>query len=81
MSYLPGTVLDLPMDYSRYSALEGFIRSNAEVKDVAFAENVVVTAAVEDACLQRFLKEISERSDGRCIPVAVGAGYMKREEL
>lgn len=81
VSYLPGTVLDIPMDYSRYGALEGFIRASAEVRNVAFAQNVVVTAAVEDTNLLKFMKEVTERSDGRCTPVTIGTGYMKKEEI
>lgn len=81
VSYLPGTILDIPMDYSRYGTLEGFIRANAEVQNVAFAGNVVVTAAVEDANLLKFMKEVTERSDGRCTPVTIGTGYMKKDEI
>ena len=81
VSYLPGTILDIPMDYSRYGALEGFIRANAEVRNVAFAQNVVVTVAVEDINLLKFMKEVTERSDGRCTPVTIGTGYMKKEEI
>ena len=81
VSYLPGTILDIPMDYSRYGALEGFIRANAEVRNVAFAQNVVVTVAVEDTNLLKFMKEVTERSDGRCTPVTIGTGYMKKDEI
>lgn len=81
VSYLPGTVLDIPMDYSRYGALEGFIRASAEVRNVAFAQNVVVTVTVEDTNLLKFMKEVTERSDGRCTPVTIGTGYMKKEEI
>lgn len=81
VSYLPGTILDIPMDYSRYGALEGFIRANAEVRNVAFAQNVVVTVAVEDTNLLKFMKEVTEQSDGRCTPVTIGTGYMKKEEI
>lgn len=81
VSYLPGTILDIPMDYSRYGALVGFIRANAEVRNVAFAQNVVVTVAVEDTSLLKFMKEVTERSDGRCTPVTIGTGYMKKEEI
>ena len=81
VSYLPGTILDIPMDYSRYGALEGFIRANAEIRNVAFAQNVVVTVAVEDTSLLKFMKEVTERSDGRCTPVTIGTGYMKKEEI
>lgn len=81
VSYLPGTILDIPMGYSRYGTLEGFIRANAEVRNVAFAQNVVVTAAVEDTNLLKFMKEVTERSDGRCTPVTIGTGYMKKEEI
>ena len=81
VSYLPGTILDIPKDYSRYGALEGFIRANAEIRNVAFAQNVVVTAAVEDTNLLKFMKEVTERSDGRCTPVTIGTGYMKKEEI
>lgn len=81
VSYLPGTILDIPMDYSRYGALEGFIWANAEVRNVAFAQNVVVTVAVEDTNLLKFMKEVTERSDGRCTPVTIGTGYMKKDEI
>ena len=81
VSYLPGTILDIPMDYSRYGTLEGFIRANSEIRNVAFAQNVVVTVAVEDTNLLKFMKEVTERSDGRCTPVTIGTGYMKKEEI
>ena len=81
VSYLPGTILYITIDYSRYGTLEGFIRANAEVQNVVFAENVVVTAAVEDANLLKFMKEVTERSDGRCTPVTIGTGYMKKDEI
>lgn len=81
VSYLPGTILDIPMAYSRYGTLEGFIRANAEVRNVAFAQNVVVTVAVEDTNLLKFMKEVTERSDGRCTPVTIGTGYMKKDEI
>lgn len=81
VSYLPGTILDIPMDYSRYGTLEGFIRANTEVRNVAFAQNVVVTVAVEDTSLLKFMKEVTERSDGRCTPVTIGTDYMKKEEI
>ena len=81
VSYLPGTILDIPMGYSRFGTLEGFIRANAEVRNVAFAQNVVVTVAVEDTNLLKFMKEVTERSDGRCTPVTIGTGYMKKEEI
>lgn len=81
VSYLPGTILDIPMGYSRYGTLEGFIRANAEVRNVAFAQNVVVTVAVEDTNLLKFMKEVTERSDGRCTPVTIGTGYMKKDEI
>ena len=81
VSYLPGTILDIPMDYSRYGTLEGFIRANAEVRNVAFAQNVVVTVAVEDTNLLKFMKEVTERSDGRCTPVTIGTGYIKKDEI
>lgn len=81
VSYLPGTILDIPMAYSRYGTLEGFIRANAEVRNVAFSQNVVVTVAVEDTNLLKFMKEVTERSDGRCTPVTIGTGYMKKEEI
>ena len=74
-------ILDIPMDYSRYGTLEGFIRANAEVRNVAFAQNVVVTVAVEDTNLLKFMKEVTERSDGRCTPVTIGTGYMTKEEI
>ena len=52
-----------------------------EVADDLFAENVAVTAAVEDANLLKFMKEMTERSDGRCTPVTIGTGYMKKDEI
>ncbi len=77
---VPGAVVQIPMDYSRYGALEGFIRANAEVRDVSFGEGVVVSAAVESALLDRFKKDIVERSDGRCAVAVVGEGYIRKGE-
>lgn len=81
VSYRPARELTIPMDYSRYGSLEQYIRSAAQVQDVSFAENVIMRVAVDEAGLDAFIKELTERSDGRCTPELTGESYMKVREF
>ena len=79
VEYCPAKQLSLTMDYSRYGSMEQYLRAAVQVDDVEFMENVTIRATVEEQRLEPFIKDITERSDGRCIPEVRGEGYLRRE--
>ena len=80
MRHIPGTALELTVDYGRYGAIEAYVRANAQVDALDFAENVHIRALVEDGFADAFCKEIVERTDGRVTPARCGEGYLLRPE-
>lgn len=81
VSYSPAKQLSVSMDYSRYGSLEQYIRSAVQVDDVDFMENVTMHITVPDEKLEGFIKDITERSDGRCIPQITGESYLRVREF
>jgi len=77
---LPAKQVTLSLDYSRYAAMEGFIRSNAQVANVEYGEGVTVTVMVTEEALDTFTKNVVEKSDGRCTPTVTGEGWIRVEE-
>ncbi|MBS1480873.1 MAG: YigZ family protein [Christensenellaceae bacterium] len=80
LHYVPGTALEFSVDYARYGAVEAFVRANAQVDRLDFAEAVHLRVLVEDSAAARFSAEIVERTDGRAAPVSCGGGYLIRPE-
>lgn len=80
LHYIPGTALEFTVDYARYGAVEAYVRANAQVDALDFAEAVRIRVLVEDAAADGFAAEIVERTDGRSIPARCGAGYLIRPE-
>ena len=68
------------MDYARYGAVEAFVRANAEIDALDFAEAVHLRVLVENAEADAFTAEIVERTDGRSVPARCGEGYLIRPE-
>ena len=81
VSYIPAKQLSVSMDYSRYGSMEQYIRSAVQVEDVEFMENVTMKVAVAEEKLSAFIKDITERSDGRCIPEITGESYLRIKEI
>lgn len=80
LHYIPGTALEFTVDYARYGAVEAYVRANAQVDALDFAEAVRIRVLVEDAVADGFAAEIVERTDGRSVPARCGAGYLIRPE-
>lgn len=80
LHYIPGTALEFTVDYARYGAVEAYVRANAQVDALDFAEAVRIRVLVEDAAADGFAAEIVERTDGRSVPARCGAGYLIRPE-
>ncbi|MDD6045841.1 MAG: YigZ family protein [bacterium] len=78
--YTPGTALEFTVDYARYGAVEAFVRANAEIDALDFAEAVHLRVLVENAEADAFTAEIVERTDGRSVPARCGEGYLIRPE-
>ncbi len=80
VSYIPAKQLSISMDYSRYGSMEQYIRSAVQVDDVEFMENVTMKVSVAGDRLDAFIKDITERSDGRCTPEITGESYLRVRE-
>ena len=81
VSYIPAKQLSVSMDYSRYGSLEQYIRPAVQVDDVEFMENVTMHVTVAEDKLDGFIKDIVERSDGRCVPEITGESYLRVKEI
>ena len=81
VSYIPAKELSVTMDYSRYGGMEQYIRATVQVEDVEFMENVTMRITVAGERLDAFIKDITERSDGRCIPEITGESYLRVREF
>lgn len=77
VSFIPAKEVSLSMDYSRYGSMEQYLRAAAQVEDVVFAENVTLRLTVAEDRLDTFIKDVTERSDGRCIPEVIGEEYLR----
>ena len=75
---VPASMVGFTIDYTRYGALEGFVRSNSVVKETEFLENVRFSCLVEKEKTDDFIKEIIERTDGRAKPVISGEEYLRK---
>lgn len=80
LHYIPGTALEFTVDYARYGAVEAYVRANAQVDVLDFAETVHIRVLVEDAVADGFAAEVVERTDGRSVPARCGVGYLIRPE-
>ena len=80
VSYIPAKQLTVSMDYSRYGSMEQYIRAAVQVEDVEFMENVTMKVTVAEEKLPAFIKDITERSDGRCVPQITGESYLRVRE-
>ena len=76
----PGTMLKIVLDYSRYNALCDFIRANAVVDNIEYAENITLDIILESDRVEKFSADLTEKTDGRVVPQILGERYMSIEE-
>lgn len=76
---LPAALFALTLDYSRFSALEGYLKKNCRVEGISYGESVEVRLAVELSAAAAFEAQVAERSDGRAALTRTGADYIERE--
>ena len=72
----PCRVLEFTVDYSRYGAIEGYIKANSVVDGVDFLENVTFRVTVAEEKADDLVRGIVERTDGRAEPRAVGERFI-----
>lgn len=73
---IPCNNIEFSVDYTRYGALEGSVRSNSTVKKIEFLENVRINCLVPFEKSEAFMSDIIERTDGRSKPQIVGEEYL-----
>ena len=76
----PARRVSVTLDYARYGAVEGYMRQNAGEVKPEFLENVAISALVRAENADAFLKEITERTDGRAKTELLGEEYLAEEE-
>lgn len=72
----PCSEIVFTVDYTRYGALEGFVRANSAVKSVEFTDTIRFTCLVENEKADSFISDIIERTDGRAVPSVEGEEYL-----
>lgn len=72
----PCSIVEFTLDYTRYGALEGFVRQNSTVRDVEFTDSIRFVCLVEAARADAFIADIVERTDGRSMPKITGEDYL-----
>lgn len=69
-------MFDLEMDYSLWGKVQHFLlEQSILVIDTAFTDLVMVTVCIPKSIVENFLKAITEKTDGRIVPVLQTAGY------
>ena len=72
----PCSVVEFSVDYTRYGALEGFIRANSTVKSIDFTDIILFRCLVPNEKVEAFTADIVERTDGRAKPEITGEEYL-----
>lgn len=71
--HIPGTLIDLRCDYSRYGAIESLVaKSEAEIAESEFTDDVMLKISCASDYADELIKAIVERTDGRCKPKICG---------
>lgn len=68
VSVEPAFEIELVVDYSRYGAVEGFVRENSQVSSTEFTDAVTMRVMLPETAAEDFIAEIVERTDGRVRP-------------
>ena len=71
--HIPGALIALRCDYSRYGAIESLIaKSNAEITESEFTDEIRLSISCAKKEADSIIKAIIERTDGRCRPELAG---------
>ena len=76
----PGTSMKIVIDYSRFNAIEDFIRANCVVENIEYMENITLLLTIESEKQKDFSDKLTEKTDGRIVPEVLGEVYMKVAE-
>lgn len=79
IEYICAVSFDVNIDYSRYGAIEGFVRSTAQVDAVNFTDSVTMSVSLEESKADEFRAQLTEKTDGRVRITPTGSGYLCRE--
>ena len=72
----PCAEVEFTVDYTRYGAIEGFVRSSSTVKATEFTDSIRFLCLVEKERADGFIADVTERTDGRSKPRIVGEEYL-----
>ena len=72
----PCAEIEFTVDYTRYGAIEGFVRGNSTVKATEFTDSIRFLCLVEKERAEAFIADIVERTDGRSRPEVIGEEYL-----
>lgn len=72
----PCAEVEFTVDYTRYGAIEGFVRGNSTVKNTEFTDSIRFLCLVEKERAEGFIADVIERTDGRSKPEIVGEEYL-----
>lgn len=72
----PCSVIEFTVDYTRYGALEGFVRANSVVRDTEFTDSIRFVCLVPTERAEAFIADVIERTDGRSRPVITGEEFL-----
>ncbi len=75
VSMRPCICYKVVLDYSRWGVLEGLLRSQGNLQDVEFTDCITAAVMIEAERAEAFEKLVTERTDGRVCPQAVGEAY------
>lgn len=76
----PGTSMKIVIDYSRFNAIEDFIRANCVVENIEYMENITLLLTIESEKQKDFSDKLTEKTDGKIVPEVLGEVYMKVAE-
>ncbi|MEG1548324.1 MAG: YigZ family protein [Clostridia bacterium] len=68
----PAKLINIILDYARYSAIESYIRSMIQVENVAFTDVVTISGAIAADSFDGFFAQIVQLTDGRAQPQIIG---------
>lgn len=77
----PARRVAITLDYARYGAVEGYVRQSAGEVNVEFTDTVCIYAMVNLERVDAFLKELTERTDGRAALTLLEEGYLRESDF
>ena len=72
-------LIEFTVEYSRYGALENYIRENSVEQSAEFLENICFRCFIEYDKAAEFTASIIERTDGRSVPRCIGEKFLRKD--